>query len=61
MRKIDFNLIGICICTIVVVCGIFLSAIATTEKQADIAKCESMGGVYGGGKCFVNGFEVDNK
>lgn len=25
------------------------------------AKCESMGGVYGGGKCFVNGFEVDNQ
>ncbi len=38
---------------------IYTKSIPETEKSE--AKCESMGGVYGGGKCFVNGFEVDNK
>lgn len=31
------------------------------KSENNQAKCESMGGVYGVGKYFVNGFEVDNQ
>ena len=61
MRKIDWNLIGIYICVIGLIYALFSyrQSIPVTERAE--AKCESMGGVYGGGKCFVNGFEVDNQ
>ena len=65
MSKIDWNLIGMCICVIVLILTfchfvfIYTKSIPVTERAE--AKCRSMGGVYGGGKCFVNGFEVDNQ
>lgn len=44
------------------ICSIlFLISIIFEISGTESARCESMGGVYGGGKCFVNGFEVDNQ
>ena len=44
------------------ICSIlFLISIIFEISGVESARCESMGGVYGGGKCFVNGFEVDNQ
>ena len=61
IRKIDWNRVGMYICTIGLVYALFSYGQSKPVTEANIAKCESMGGVYGGGKCFVNGFDVDNQ
>lgn len=31
--------------------------LASTERVDEVARCESLDGEYGGGKCYVNGEE----
>lgn len=42
-----------------VVFGVF-SYNSVTDNNAIRAKCNSVGGHYGGGKCFIGGVEIDN-
>ena len=59
MKKIDWNLVGIYICIIGLLYSIFLHTQSKPVTEINVAKCESVGGSYGGGKCFVKGVEVN--